>query len=108
MAANQRTLIRLAQDAEDVASGLTLFRDALPSQAAHLTTVISELFAISSVLRRIDAAQADPRQEPSFYRIENDLRIVCPSLRLTLEDAFHMFGRERERPTAMVWDDLEH
>ncbi|KAK6441416.1 hypothetical protein LTR95_002364, partial [Oleoguttula sp. CCFEE 5521] len=95
-------------DAEDVASGLTLFRDALPSQAAHLTTVISELFAISSVLRRIDAAQADPRREPSFYRIENDLRIVCPSLRLTLEDAFHMFGRERERPTAMVWDDLEH
>jgi hypothetical protein len=106
--ANPRTLIRLAQAAEDVASGLHIFREGIPSQATSLTTIVSELFAVSSALRKLDHAQGDARRESNFYRIEDDLRLVLPCLHFTLEDALRMFARVQQRPVAIVWADLEH
>ena len=103
-----RALIRYAKDAEDVASGLHNFRDSLPRSATRITATISELFALSSVLREIDNAQGDPQYSPSFYRVKDDLDLVLPSLKRTLDNAFDMFARSRERPYQMVWDDLGH
>ena len=97
-------LIRCARDAEDVAAGLHAFRDSLPRSATRITAVISKLFAISSVLREVDQEQADP----SFYRVQNDLGLVLPTLGRTLDNVFDMFRRSRERPHQMVWDDLGH
>lgn len=108
MAIPQPFLVRLAETAEDVASGLHIFRDSLPKNATRITAVISELFALSTALRELGEAQANPRHQPSFYRIENDVRLVLPSLQFTLDDAFAMFGRARSRSQQMVWDDLEH
>lgn len=108
MATNReiRALIRFAQNAEDVASGLHIFRDSLPRNATRITAIIGELFAISSILRELDAASGDPRYEPSLYRIRDDTRLVFPTLEATLEAVFDMFARSRERPHQMVWDDL--
>ncbi|KAK3705402.1 hypothetical protein LTR37_013375 [Vermiconidia calcicola] len=103
-----RSLMRFAQDVEDVAAGLNAFRDRLPRDATRITAIISELFAVSSVLREIENAHNDRRYAPSFYRIEQDLALVLPSLRRTLDGTFEMFARARERPYQMVWDDLDH
>ena len=102
---NERTL---AKDAEDVASGLHTFRDSLQRSATKITSTIGELFQVSSVLREIDIAQVDPRFGPSFYRIQNDLRIVYPTLANTLDAVFNMFSRSRAQPYEMVWDDLAY
>ena len=107
MAAGPRTFIRFAKDAEDVASGLRAFRDSLPRNATKITAIIGKLFAISSILREIDVEQGDNAYTPSSIRVQNELDYVLfMSLRRTLEDAFDMFARSRERPIQTVWDDL--
>lgn len=103
-----RTLIRFARDAEDVASGLHSFRDNLPRAATRITAIISELFALSSVIREIVHARDDPKYAPSYYRIQNDLDLVLPTFQRTLDVAFDMFMRSRDRPYQMVWEDLGH
>jgi len=103
-----RAFIRLAESAEGVAAGLYSFRDSLPRNAARITAVVGELFAISSTLRGIDATQTDRRYQPSFYRIENDIGLACVSLQYTLDAVAGMFGRSRELDRQMVWDDLQH
>ena len=102
----ERSLIRHANDAEDVASGLRTFRDSLPRNATRITAIISELFAVSSVLREIDNAQGDPEFRSTFYRLRDDFDVVLPSLQRTLDAAFAMFAQSRERPYQMAWDHL--
>ena len=106
--AQQRSLIRFAKDAEDVASGLHIFRDSLPRNATRITSIISVLFALSSILREIDNAEGDIRFSSSFYRVQDDLNLLFPTFQRTLDAAFDMFARSRERPYQMVWDELGH
>lgn len=106
--AHQRSLIRFAKDAEDVASGLHTFRDSLPRSATRITATISELFALSSILREIDNAEGDTQFSSSFYRVQDDLNLLFPTLRRTLDATLDMFARSRERPYQMVWDELGH
>ncbi|KAK4553567.1 hypothetical protein LTR86_009363 [Recurvomyces mirabilis] len=106
--AQQRTLIKLAQDSEDVASGLHVFRDSLPRHANRVTGIIAGLFAISSSLRQLDTAEHDPRLEPSFYRIRQDVAMLLQSLQASINEVFGMFRRSRDRSRQMVWEDLEH
>lgn len=101
-------LLRLAKDAENVASGLHTCRENLPRNGTKITGIIKELFAVSTVLRELDNSQRDRRFEPSFYRIEEDLDILCASLRWTFNANFDMFARVVGRSWAMVWDDLSH
>lgn len=101
-------LVRLAHDAEDVASGLVTFRDNLPRNRTNITAIISELFAVSAILRRIDEAQSDVDLQPSFYRIRDDTGKLYASLKSTLEDVFDMFRRCRDLPKQLCWDDLQH
>ncbi|KAK4956383.1 hypothetical protein LTR10_005907 [Elasticomyces elasticus] len=104
----QRPLIKLAEDAEDAASGLKVFRDSLPRNATRITAVISEFFGISSSLRQLDSAEADPRYQPSFYRIRDDAGLLLRSLAASIKDVFTMFARSKDRSRQMVWEDLQH
>ncbi|TKA70603.1 hypothetical protein B0A55_06711 [Friedmanniomyces simplex] len=104
----ERVLITLAQDAEDASSGLRVFRDSLPRNATRITAVISEFFAISASLRQLDSAEGDPRFQPSFYRIRDDVGLLCRSLQANVSDVFAMFARSRGRSRQMVWEDLQH
>ena len=101
-------LVDFAKDAEDVASALHTFRDNLPRATTKITSTITELFALSTVLRELDDAQSHPRHSPSFYRVQDDLDRAVPSLQRTLGDVLDMFARSREMPYQMVWDDLGH
>ncbi|KAK1074074.1 hypothetical protein LTR74_001321 [Friedmanniomyces endolithicus] len=104
----ERALIALAQDAEDASSGLRVFRDSLSRNATQITGVIGELFAISASLRQVDSAEGDSRLQPSFYRIREDVGLLCRSLQTTVGDVFTMFARSRDRSRQMVWEDLQH
>lgn len=108
MASRSQPLLRLATSAEGVAAGLYRFRDNLPGRANEITFVISELFAISSVLRQIDQAQNDRDYAPSFYRIREDIDLLIPSLERTIQDVRDMFARSGTRDSELVWDDLQH
>lgn len=101
-------LVRVARDAEDVAGGLRVFRDALPRDATHLTAIISKLFAVSALLTELDTARLNPRYEPSFYRIKGEVALVLKSLQPTLDATFDMFGRSKDISYGMVWGDLRH
>lgn len=101
-------LTRLAQECEDVAAELHVFRDSLPRDEVRITAIIGEFFCLSSVLWRIDDAQANPRYQPSLYRIRDDTRLAIPSLQMTLGAAFSMLRLSGERPRQAVWDDLQY
>lgn len=102
----QRVLIRHAKDAEDVASGLHIFRERVPRSATRITAIISELFALSSLLREIDQAQGDRQYASFFHRIQDDLDLVLPTLQRTLDATFDMFARSQGRLHQTVWADL--
>lgn len=104
--AEQRSLIRHAKDAEDVASGLHNYRDSLPRSATRITAIISELFALSSILRELDNSYGDVHFSSSFYRVQDDLKLLLPSLQRTLQAAFDTFSRSREKSYQQTWDDL--
>ena len=104
--AAERTLIKLANDAEDVAAGLRTFRDEVPDSAARITGTVTVLWAVSTRLRELDCAHAEARSAPSFYRVQDDLSVIIPTLRATLDAAFGMFARSRGRPYSLAWDDL--
>jgi len=101
-------LRRFADKAERVASGLYIFRDSLRGSSTRITAIIGELFTISSILRGLDHAQDDRINQPSFYRIEDDLHLFIKSLRSTLNNVLDMFARSQDRPYQVVWDDLNH
>ncbi|EME76938.1 uncharacterized protein MYCFIDRAFT_61236 [Pseudocercospora fijiensis CIRAD86] len=103
-----RSLLRFANDCEDAAAGLHRFRDALPRNATRITAVVGELFAISSALRQIHTGEGIRSYGPSFYRIDDDLQLVFPSLQRTVHDIFDMFARAHERPEQTVWEDMGH
>ena len=104
--AQQRSIIRFATDAEDVASGLHTFRERLPRNATRITAIIGELFALSSILREIDNAEGDTRFLLSFYQVQDDLNLLFPTLQRTLAAVFEMFSRAGERSYQVIWDDL--
>lgn len=111
MAANasrEVRLIRLAERCEDAASGLYGLKDRLLQYATALTSIISELFGISAVLRHIHNGRSPRSYGPSFYRIEDNLALVVQSLDYTLDDVLTMFERSRTRSERTVWEDLNH
>jgi hypothetical protein len=111
-------LLETARDAENVASGLQIFLDEVPSWATEISACIAEFFAISSALRHLDGALELPRYIPYHGRIARDASIVFPSLEYTMEDVRDMFsktGVPDQVPGAfpelpkyrMLWEDLD-
>lgn len=103
MATSSRSLVSLAQRAEDIASGLRAFREQVRPHEIQITAIIGALFGLSVVLRELDTA----RYDPSLYRIRDDLALVSPSVQSTLAAADEMFGRTRDRPYQTAWEDLQ-
>ena len=85
--------------------GLVRFRQDLPRHAPKVTALISELFAISSVLRQL---HKDNRSYgPSSTRANNELVLVLQSLNVTLDNGiFVMFASEQ--PPQVAWEDLNY
>ncbi|MCJ1345945.1 hypothetical protein MMC31_004155 [Peltigera leucophlebia] len=86
-------LVATAETAQDVASGLNKFLIPVAESSSEITRLISECFAISSLLRDIAAAIRDPRQSSKYPSISEDLRVVVCSIEFTFDDVHRFCGR---------------
>lgn len=84
----------LAHGAEDAATNLTQFVGQVPEHASDITSTVSELFAISTALRSLEASHAVPALRKNFDRIIDDVElIVRASLRHTVRDILSTMGQ---------------
>ena len=79
-----------ANEAEDAAARLRIFRAPVPEQTAEISNMIAELFAISSLFNRLDDLVND--YQPNLVLIRTDLDLVQASLKYTLDDLMDFFG----------------
>ena len=86
------TLIVDAETAEDIADAFSKFKAPVPDHAPDITASISELYAIGSTLREIDAALNSAEHGRNILLIEKDLDLVCSLLRHTIDDIFRILG----------------
>ena len=86
------SLIPEAEKAEEVGSVFSLFIKALPDRATEVTGLISECFAISMTLQKINALAALPECKPNYNYVRNDLDLVQRSLFRTFETILHILG----------------
>ena len=108
MAAHPVQTRKLAEEVEEVATELRSFRDKLPRDAAHITTTISKLFAISALLRETDQAEHNLRDDAvSYYSIRDDVDLLVSSLHMTTMQAFDMLGRSYGQDAQVVWDRMK-
>lgn len=88
------TLIAEAERAEDTGDAFAKFRGAVDvDQAAEVTALVAELYAVGSVLREIDIAIHSPEHGRNVRYIEDDLELVRSSLMFTLDDVFKILGK---------------
>ncbi|CAG8280722.1 unnamed protein product [Penicillium salamii] len=80
-----------ADNAESVAAGFHTFRAPLPEHAAEVTSLIADLYSISSSLSNLEALNKDPRYRRSFQVIQSDLSLVQTSLKYTGDDILDFF-----------------
>ncbi|KAF2644655.1 hypothetical protein P280DRAFT_514124 [Massarina eburnea CBS 473.64] len=111
-------LLDYAKDAEDAASGLSVFINEIPQYSKEITGDIAELFAISSALRSLHEDLDLDRYGRYSARIFKDLDVCLPSLRYTLEDVVNMFSKSKRKqrqapgafpgtpPYAQIWEDV--
>ena len=84
----------LAHATEGVATSLTSFVSKVPEHATDITSVVSELFAISTALRSLEASHAVPALRCNFSKIADDVELVVrASLRVTVRDIFESLAR---------------
>lgn len=86
------SLVSPAESAEAIGAGFTKFLDAVPDHAAEITALVSELFALSSVLRELDASCLSRQYGSNFPLIADDLKLVRSSLCQTLKDVLNLLG----------------
>ncbi|KAJ5257756.1 hypothetical protein N7505_001988 [Penicillium chrysogenum] len=79
------------QSADDVAAGFYVFRDPLPEHVGDITSLMSELYAISSSLSTLERLAEDPRKRRYFELIKPDLNVVQASFAYTIEDIGDIF-----------------
>ncbi|CAG8045750.1 unnamed protein product, partial [Penicillium nalgiovense] len=79
------------QRADDVAAGFFVFRDPLPEHVSEITSLMSELYAISSSLSNLERLAEDPRNRRYFDLIKSDLNVVQASFAYTIEDIGDIF-----------------
>jgi len=87
------TLTAEAERAEDIGDAFGKFKVAVDDQAAEVTALVSELYAVGSALRAIDDASQLPDYSLNLYLIEDDLGLVRDSLTYTLNDIFRILGK---------------
>ncbi|KAJ9491570.1 hypothetical protein VN97_g1695 [Penicillium thymicola] len=79
------------QSADDVATGFYAFRGPLPEHMGEITSLMSELYAISSSLSTLERLAEDPRNRRYFDMIKPDLNVVQASFTYTIEDIGEIF-----------------
>jgi hypothetical protein len=104
-----------AERAEDIGDAFSKFKVAVDDQAAEVTALVSELYAVGSILRDIDATSQLPDYGLNFRIIEDDLDLVRASLTYTLDDVFRILGKigngDRILTTAayrQTWKDIAY
>ena len=86
------TLVVDAGNAEDVAEALSRFRTHLPEYASDISAVVSELYALGSSLRDINAAFVPNFLDAADRAIKYDLDRVCRMLDVDLREIFYVLG----------------
>ncbi|RAL15407.1 uncharacterized protein BO97DRAFT_431995 [Aspergillus homomorphus CBS 101889] len=81
-----------ADNAEDVAAGFRLFRDPLPEHSTEITSLIADLYAISTSLKNLEDLTRNRTYRRNLHAIQPDLELVRTSLKYTLEDVVEFFG----------------
>lgn len=81
-----------ADNAEDVAAGFRLFRDPLPEHATEITSLIADLYAISTSLKNLEDLARNRNYRRNLHAVQPDLELVRASLKYTLEDVVDFFG----------------
>lgn len=81
-----------ADECEDVAVGFSMFREPLPQHAIEITQVISDYYAIISLLNTLDALSRDGRYRRNWPRVQADADLVRICLKYTNEDILDLFG----------------
>jgi hypothetical protein len=109
------TLIAEAETAEDIGDAFGKFKVAVDDQAAEVTALVSELYAVGSALREIDDASHSPDYGHNLRNIQDDLDLVRASLKYTLDDVFRILGKigngDRLLTTAayrQTWKDIAY
>ena len=87
------TLTAEAERAEDIGDAFGKFKVAVDDQAAEVTALVSELYAVGSALRAIDDASQSPDYGLNLHIIEDDLDLVRDSLTYVLDDVFRILGK---------------
>ena len=107
------TLIAEAEKAEDIADAFGKFKVAVDNQAAEVTALVSELYAVGTALRDVNTAICSSEYGRSLRLVEDDLDLVRSSLTYTLDDVFRILGEigngARDlKPTAyrQTWKDI--
>lgn len=81
-----------ADECEDVAMGFSMFRGPLPQHAIEITEVISDYYAIISLLTTLDALARDSRYRRNWQRVQEDADLVRTCLKYTNEDILDLLG----------------
>ncbi|KAJ5185354.1 hypothetical protein N7472_010194 [Penicillium cf. griseofulvum] len=87
------------ESADDVAAGFYAFRTPLPEDVGEITSLMSELYAISALLSSLEHVADDPRHRRCFNMIKPDLHAVLASYAYTIEDIGDIF-RDLDGPDA--------
>ncbi len=85
-------LVAKAEATQDIAAGLDKFLGLVPNYSTEITALISECFAISSALRRLNSAIGDSRYNSGYHAISEDLHITLQGLEYTFVDVRRLFG----------------
>ena len=85
-------LINEAEKADEIGSVFSLFRNALPDRAPEVTGLMSQLFAISSTLRKIQKAVTIPECRRKYPQISSDIQFVQSSLSRSLKTILQTLG----------------
>ena len=108
-------LVASAETAQDIASVFNKFLDPVSENSAEITGLISVCFALSSALRALAQAIADPRRQAGYLDIKEDLQTLLRSLDYTFKDVHRLFGglgrTTHISPSAgyrQVWSNIEN
>lgn len=85
-------LIAVAESAREVAVGFNKFLDPVPEISTEITALMSECYAISSELQKLDNAKEDQRYYHDYNYIYTDVLSIRQSLECTFDDIIRLFG----------------
>ncbi len=101
-------LIAEAKRAEDVGDAFGKFKAPVDDQAAEVTALISELYAVGSALREIDKALYAQDYGRNLRSVQDDLDLVRASLTFTLDDIFTILGKIGNGDLRLTASDYRH